>query len=183
MKRLVALLVPALFSAVPAASLSAQAAAPAAKAEDVASVDAVIKTLYDVISGPAGQKRDWNRFRSIFAPGARLIPTGRDAAGKARIAAVWSPDEYANTVGSRLEEGGFFETEIGRTMEQYGNIVQVFSAYDSKRTAADPKPFARGINSIQLFNDGTRWWIVSIFWEGETPSNPIPAKYLHAGKH
>jgi len=154
---------------------------PPAKAEDVSSMDAIIKALYDVISGPAGQKRDWDRFRSLFAQGARLIPTGHDQAGKGRIVAVWSPDDYAKAVGGRLEQGGFFEVEIGRTVEQYGSIVQAFSSYQSKRAASDEKPFARGINSIQLYSDGSRWWIVSIFWEGETPANPIPAKYLKEG--
>ena len=161
-----------LFAALPVLSANAQAtSAPAAKPADVASLDAIIKTLYDVISGPAGQARDWDRFRSIFAPGARLIPTGRDAA-------VWSPDDYVKTAGANLEKNGFFEREIGRTVDQYGNVVHVFSAYDSRRTAADAAPFSRGINSIQLYNDGTRWWVVSIFWESESPSNPIPAKYL-----
>ncbi|MEZ4458017.1 MAG: hypothetical protein R2882_15945 [Gemmatimonadales bacterium] len=147
------------------------------KAEDVGSIDAIIAALYDVISGPAGQAQDWDRFKSLFAPGARLIPTGRDPAGKGRLL-VWSPEEYAERAGANLEKNGFFEREIGRAMERYGNIVQVFSAYDSKRTAQDEKPFARGINSIQLFNDGSRWFVVTIFWESETPANPIPAQYL-----
>ena len=156
----------------------AQAPAPTPKPEDVGSMDGILKALYDVISGPAGQARDWDRFRSLFAPGARLIPTGRDAAGKAGVRVVWSPDDYAKAAGANLEKNGFFEREIGRTVEQFGGVVQVFSAYDSKRATADPKPFARGINSIQLYHDDTRWWVVTIFWEGESASNPIPEKYL-----
>lgn len=164
--------------ALPLNRVSGQAPTPpAAKAEDVSSMDAIIKTLYDVISGPAGQKRDWDRFRSIFASGARLIPTGRDAAGNGRTV-FWSADDYVKTAGGSLETSGFFEREIGRTVEQYGRIVQVFSAYDSRRTAADEKPFARGINSIQLFDDGKRWWIVTVLWEQESAANPIPAKFL-----
>jgi hypothetical protein len=159
-------------------TLSGQAATPPiAKAEDVGSVDAIVKTLYDVISGPAGQKRDWDRFRSIFVPGARLIPTGRDPAGKGRTV-MWSADDYVTTAGGNLEKNGFFEREISRVMEQYGRVVHVFSTYESRRTAADEKPFARGINSIQLFDDGTRWWIVTVLWEQESAANPIPAKYL-----
>jgi len=153
---------------------------PAAKPDDVGSVGAVIRALYDVISGPAGQARDWNRFRSLFAPGARLIPTGKDQSGVGRIR-VWTPDEYVQQAGPSLEQNGFFEREIGHVEERYGNIVQVLSAYDSKRTAADEKPFARGVNGIQLWNDGKRWWIVSIFWEQESPSTPIPAKLLKPG--
>ncbi|MBX3147504.1 MAG: hypothetical protein KF785_12120 [Gemmatimonadales bacterium] len=152
---------------------------PPAKTGDVESVDAIIKALYDVISGPAGQVRDWDRFRSLFAPGARLIPTGRDQQGKGRIASIWSPEEYAAVAGKRLEESGFFEREIGRVEERFGNVVHAFSSYDSKRTLEDPKPFSRGINSIQMLTDGTRYYIVSIFWDSETGSNPIPAKYLN----
>ncbi len=158
--------------------LAAQAAAsPVAKAEDVRSVDAVVQTLYAVISGPIGQKRDWDRFRSLFAPGARLIPTGRDPAGKPRVL-TWTPEDYVTTAGGNLEKNGFFEREINRTSDQFGKVVHLFSTYESRRTVADEKPFARGINSIQLFDDGTRWWIVTVFWEQESAANPIPAKYL-----
>lgn len=151
-----------------------------ARPADVGSVDAVIAALYDVISGPAGQARDWARFKSLFAPGARLMPTGKDQSGAGRMM-VWTPDEYVERAGSNLEKSGFFEREIGRATEQYGDIVQAFSTYDSKRALSDEKPFMRGINSIQLWNDGKRWWIVNIFWESETPANPIPAKYLKSG--
>ena len=159
---------------VPAAA--APAAIPARPA-DVESIDAIITALYDVISGPAGAKRDWDRFRSLFAPGARLIPTGgaRDGTPRQR---VMTPDEYATTAGASLERDGFFEIEIGRRMERYGRIVHLMSAYDSKRTLADPAPFMRGINSIQLWSNGSRWFVVTIFWEQETPENPIPASYF-----
>ena len=156
---------------------SAVRAVPRASPGDVASVDAIIAALYDVISGPAGQKRDWNRFYSLFYPGARLIPTGARPDGGARAYAI-TPQEYAERSGPQLERNGFFEREIGRTSEAFGNIVHAFSAYDSKRTAQDPAPFARGINSIQLLKDGDRWWIVTVFWDSERPGNQIPAKYV-----
>ena len=164
-----------------ASTLQAQAPVPPpppAKPEDVNSIDAIMKAVYDVISGPAGQKRDWNRMRSLFIPGARLIPTGRGQDGK-HGARVWSLEEYITRAGPGLEEGGFFERELGRVEERYGNIVHLMSAYDSKRTAADEKPFARGVNSFQLMYDGSRWWVVTIYWQGETPDNPIPAKFLN----
>lgn len=151
---------------------------PAARPADVNSVDAILKTLYDVISGPAGARRDWDRFRSIMAPNARLMPTRPTPAGGATVS-VWSADDYVNVAGAGLERSGFFEREIHRTTEAYGNILHVFSTYESRRTAdLSEKPFARGINSIQLLRDGGRWWVVSIFWDAERPDNPIPAKYL-----
>jgi hypothetical protein len=164
-------------AATPAAA--ATAATPAANPADVESVDAIMRALYDVISGPAGQRRNWDRMRSLFVPGARLIPTGRRPDGTRSIQ-VWTVDQYITTVGPRLEEIGFFERELARRTERYGNVVHAFSTYDSKRAASDPQPFARGINSIQLWNDGRRWWVVSIFWEGERPDNPIPARYMQS---
>lgn len=151
---------------------------PEATPADVASVDAILASLYDVISGPAGAKRDWNRFRSLMALNARLMPTRALPNGKADVV-VWSADDYVNAAGARLEQTGFFEREIHRTTESYGNITHVFSTYESRRTAdLSEKPFARGINSIQLLHDGARWWVVSIFWDAERPGNEIPAKYL-----
>jgi heme-degrading monooxygenase HmoA len=91
---------------------------------------------------------------------------------------VITPDEYATQVGPRLESSGFFEHEIARTTDTFGNVTHIFSTYESRRHAEDAQPFARGINSIQLFNDGARWWIVTIYWDSERPDNPIPAKYL-----
>ena len=166
-----------LFPALARAQAVADSTAPRANPADVASVDAIIASLYDVISGPAGQPRDWNRFRSLFAPGARLIPTRRATDAPPRPA-VLTPDEYAQRAGSALTQNGFFEHEIGRSIDRFGAIAQVFSAYESKRSASDAKPFARGINSIQLFDDGTRWYVVTIYWDSERAGNPIPEKYL-----
>ncbi len=147
--------------------------------EDVETLDGIMAALYDVISGPAGQERDWDRFHGLFLEGARLIPTQASPDGVYHQ--VWSPQEYSEGAGPMLEENGFFEREIGRTTETFGNITHVFSAYDSKRTLEDPAPFARGINSIQVLNDGERFWIVSIFWDSERGDNPIPDRYLNRG--
>jgi hypothetical protein len=133
--------------------------------------------VYDVISGPAGQKRDWDRMRSLFIPGARLIPTGPRRDGSYGSTAV-DVEGYISRSAPLLEKNGFFEKEIARRTEIYGHIAHVFSTYESRHKAEDPEPFARGINSFQLMNDGKRWWVVTIFWEGEDPSNPIPDKYL-----
>ena len=101
-----------------------------------ASIDWVITTMYDVISGPAGQKRDWDRMRSLFAPGARLIPTGKRPDGSA-VMMVWTVDQYISAAGASLEKDGFFEKEIGRHVDRYGDIVQVFSSYESKHLPTD----------------------------------------------
>ena len=150
---------------------------PAANPADVASPDAIIAALYDVISGPAGKKRDWDRFRSLVIPNGRFIPT-RVQQGGAASATVLSADDYIARAGAGLERNGFFEREVSRKTEQFGAIMHAFSTYESRRTAEDPKPFARGINSIQLLKDGGRWWIVTVYWDAERPGNEIPAKYL-----
>jgi hypothetical protein len=90
-------------------------------------------------------------------------------------------DQYITTAEGQLEKEGFFEREIGRHADRYGNVVQVFSSYDSRHAKDNEQPFARGINSIQLHHDGARWWVVSVFWEGESPANPIPAEFLGTG--
>jgi hypothetical protein len=151
-------------------------AVPAANPTDVASMDSIIAALYDVISGPAG-KRDWDRFRSLFVPGARLIPTGARPTGEVG-ARVLSPDDYAQRASALFDKEGFFEREAARRTEVFGHIAHVFSTYESRHASNDAKPFQRGINSIQLMNDGKRWWVVTIFWQGEDAKNPLPEKYL-----
>ena len=150
---------------------------PAANPADVSSPDAILAALYDVISGPAGQARDWNRFRSLFAPGARLIPTGRRPDGTTG-ARVLSPEDYIARTTPVFEKDGFYEKEIARRTERFGNILHAFSTYEARRKADDAQPFLRGINSIQLYFDGSRWWILTVFWQPETPDSPLPKDYL-----
>ena len=140
-------------------------------------MDAILRALYDVISGPAGP-RNWQRFYSLFAPGARLIPTRRPPNAPPQLA-VRTPAEFAAAAGPAFEHQPFYEREIGRTVETFGAVTQVMSAYASTRSPNDPAPFARGINGIQLFYDGTRWYVVTIYWDTERPGVPIPPRYLH----
>ena len=145
--------------------------------KDVSSPEAIVAAVYDVISGPAGQKRNWDRMRTLFVPDARMIPTGKRATGES-TRRVLTVEEYIINSGPFLEKDGFFEKEIGNKTEQFGNIVHVFSTYESKKTLADEKPFMRGINSFQLWYDGKRWWVITILWQSESKDNPIPEKYI-----
>ncbi|MBK9163771.1 MAG: hypothetical protein IPM21_07650 [Acidobacteria bacterium] len=150
-----------------------------AKPADVESIDSIMKAVYDVISGDAGVERDWDRFRSLFHKDARLIPTGKNPQTGVTGATVFTPDGYIERVSPVFAKQGFHEREIGRKVDRYGNIVQVFSTYAAFRSKTDKEPFMRGINSFQLLFDGKRWWVMTIFWEAETPENPIPKKYLN----
>lgn len=160
--------------AVAAQAPTAPTVIPTAASADVATPEAIVAALYDVISGDAGVARDWDRFRALFHPTARLMPIG--GAGPATLTLL-TPDEYIARAEPFLLRG-FHEREIARRFERFGHMAHVFSTYDSRRAASDPEPFTRGINSIQLFHDGTRWWILSVYWQGENPATPIPVDYL-----
>jgi len=149
---------------------------PEANPADVESIDTIIAALYDVISGPAGQTRDWDRFRSLFVPEARLIPTGMSPSGEFGHQ-ILSADEFVSNSAPFMEERGFFEIETARTTERFGQIAHVFSTYDSRWKETDAEPFDRGINSIQLLFDGERWAILNIFWAAERADLSIPERY------
>lgn len=148
---------------------------------DVSSIDAIMKAVYDVISGDAGQKRDWDRFRTLFYKDARMIPSGKNKDGVVG-ARVLSAEDYVTRASANMEKEGFYEREIARRADVYGNIAHVFSTYASFHKTDDKTPFQRGINSFQLLNDGTRWWVLTIYWQGETPETPIPKEYLKSRK-
>jgi hypothetical protein len=145
---------------------------------DVSTLDGIMKAVYDVISGDAGKARDWDRFRFLFHKDARLIPSNKNPQTGVIGANVLTPEQYITRVEPFFAKEGFYERELARHVDTYGNIVQVFSTYESRHKSDDKTPFARGINSFQLLNDGRRWWVVTIYWQAETPDNPIPERYL-----
>lgn len=147
---------------------------------DVESIEAIVAAAYDVISGPAGKKRHWKRERSLFISGARLIPTAVDAGRNDVDLApqVLDVDAYIARVESYFATTGFYEREVARRVEQFGQIAHVWSTYESRHDPNDAAPFMRGINSIQLFNDGSRWWILTIYWQHESRQHAIPEEYF-----
>jgi hypothetical protein len=140
-------------------------------------VDAILAALYGVISGPAGQKRDWDRMRSLFIPNARImviLPTPDEGYGVRNM----DVEGYISASGPLLERDGFFETEIARQVDTFGQLVQVFSTYEGRYREEDKEPRIRGINSIQLFHDGQRWWILGLVWRAEDATLKLPEQYL-----
>jgi hypothetical protein len=154
--------------------------APEANPRDMQSLDAIVAAIYDVISGPPGA-RDWNRFNSLFTKDARLIAVRVPKDGKPNLA-VMTPKDYADRAGSYFLEHGFFEHELSRKTDSFGAMTHIYTTYESRETK-DGKPIDRGINSMEFFYDGQRWWCVEIYWDAERPGNLIPEKYLAAKRN
>jgi hypothetical protein len=149
---------------------------------DAQSIDSILRAVYETISGPAGP-RDWDRERGLFAPGAILAPTRpRPEEGGATVE-LFDFDGYIASRSPFFAENDFYEWEIARQTFRFGNIAHVLSAYSAFRRPIDPEPLFRGINSLQLYCDGQRWWIVSILWDNERPGNGLPdwARVTDAG--
>ena len=152
---------------------------PAARPADVASVDAIVKAVYDVISGPAGAPRDWDRMRSLFAPEGRMMAVGKRPDGSVGMRPM-TPDDYIARNTRTFATTGFFESELARTTETFGQVAHVFSTYEARHAPSDATPFMRGVNSIQLVNDGKRWYVLSLVWRAEDPALPLPERYLQS---
>jgi hypothetical protein len=147
--------------------------APAAKIEDVNSIDAIVKAFYDTVSAPAGTPRQWDRDRSLYVPGARLVAIGVPTGATAPKAKVMDHQQYQDDSDGAMVRDGFYEKETHRVVRRFGSIAQVFSTYEL-RTTVDGPVKERGVNSLDLFYDGTRWWIASALWDTERTDNPIP---------
>ncbi|HMF89720.1 MAG TPA: nuclear transport factor 2 family protein [Candidatus Angelobacter sp.] len=129
---------------------------------DVSTLDGLIRVLYKVLSGPAGKRRDWERYRTLFMDGARLIPVVAVAGEKPRARPL-TLEDYIRRVDPIFAVEDFWERETSRQTEIFGRVAHVLSAYESLRRP-DGLPFERGTNSMQFFYDDSRWWVVSIIW-------------------
>ena len=151
---------------------------------DAASVDSIVAALYASVSHAPDASPDFERMRGIFLYVGMLVPPAKPGEEIKVTDVDGSAERYQKSVAARKEKAeaasGFFEREIARRADCFGNVCQVFSTYESRHTASDATPFQRGINSIQLVRDGKRWWIASVAWDVEKPENPIPAQYLPA---
>ena len=154
-------------------SVKVQTIAP--RPEDVSTPDGIMKAFYETISGPAGQPRQWARDRTLYIPGIHFVAAGVQD-GKV-IARVLDHQSYVEWVNEDFVREGFFEREVHRVTKRFGNIAHVFSTFESRRTLDGPL-IGRGVNSIELFYDGKRWWIASVSWDEERPDNPIPKEFL-----
>jgi hypothetical protein len=148
--------------------------------KDVASIDAIIHAVYDVISGPAGS-RDWERLRFLMHPATRMmrgLPAGTPAAALPTPGlAIFTSEQFIEYARDRVKAEDFYEYETGREVFQFSRLAHVVSAYASTH-AMDQAPFAGGINSIQLWYEDGRWWVLGILWDWADGENHIPAHLL-----
>ena len=159
---------------------SARPASPPAPGDGV-SVDAIIAALYESVSHPDGVEPDWARMRRIFLPVGMIVPPKKPTDDMFTVLDVDGFRDRVREGMATLKKDGktsaFFEKEVARQLDCFGNVCQAFSTYEARRAPTDEKPFVSGINSIQMLNDGQRWWVASIVWDTERPNNPIPAEY------
>jgi hypothetical protein len=153
-----------------------QTAAPA----DVESPQAIVKAAYDALARAPGQPFQWDRFRSLFLPEARLIPNTEQTQGRFTVHTVesfisWIDAGWKNVIGT-ANDRGFSEDEVKSHVEQYGDIAHAFSTYE-KHIWKDPEVRGRGVNSFQMVKKDGRWWITGIVWDEETGAGPVPARY------
>ncbi|MEL0650593.1 hypothetical protein V6246_04110 [Algibacter sp. TI.3.09] len=156
-----------------------KAVEPIDYSENFATVNNVVNTLYDVVSGKKDEERDWKLFKLLFHPDAKLITAGRNNEREFQVKFMGAAD-YMKSSSKWIASNGFVKKEMLRKTEEYGRMAHVFSSYKTYNTEDENKEDSemRGINSIQLLNDGERWWILNMYWTQETWLNPIPNKYL-----
>ncbi|HEV2288587.1 MAG TPA: hypothetical protein VGR81_06500 [Candidatus Acidoferrales bacterium] len=148
----------------------------APRPQDVSTMDGIIKAFYDVVSGPAGQPRQWSRDSTLYVPGVLFISTDVTKDGKP-YHEIMSHQQFVDKYNASVVSQGFYEQEIHRVTTRYGTIAHVMSTYVMRRTANGPL-IGRGVNSLELFYDGKRWWIVCDLWDEERPGNSIPKEFL-----
>ena len=140
-------------------------------------IDTLIKALYDSICGPPGKERKWDQMRPLFFDRAHMIRTDVLENGSPQ-AVVRDVEEYIESTKGFFDQKGFYEWEVARRTDLFGNVAHVFSTYEARFNPDDPEPFKRGINSIQLMHTGDRWMVMNIYFTQETEENPIPEVYL-----
>ena len=146
-----------------------------ARAADVETIDGIVAAFYEVISGPAGQPRDWGRDATLYLEPIYFTITSVDPQTGAPTARTIPNQEYVDSSDAWLVENGFVEREIHRETRRFGNVAHVWSTYEWETADGGT---GRGINGIHLFHDGSRWWITHATWDGERDDNPIPSEYL-----
>ena len=147
-----------------------------ARPGDVGTLDGLMRAFYDVVNVAPEQPRQWDRDRTLYVPWIRFVATSIDGSGKSKTA-IWTHQQYVEAT-EPLVKGGFKEWEIARKTKVYGNVAHIDSTYAGEANEGGKIERFRGLNSIEAYFDGTRWWISSVMWMSESPKHPIPQEYL-----
>lgn len=136
----------------------------APRPEDVGSIDGLMRAFYDVVNLPPDAPRQWARDRTLYAPWSRFVANGRGLK-------VYDHQTLVDDTEPLIQRG-FRERELQRLVRQYGNIAQVESSYETR--SGPDSHLSRGVNYLQLYFDGKRWWVASVVWQSEDAAHPIP---------
>jgi len=151
---------------------AADRAARANEHDETPAADSVVKAIDETLSGRAGEARNWSRFRSLMAPGARFVTESVAADGAVRREALGVEDLITSNENAFATQG-FFEHRVITHDEVWAHLAVIVTAFEI-RYASGEAPFARGIKHFELTSDGKRWFVESIVWEGETTASPLP---------
>lgn len=144
--------------------------------DEVGTLDGIIKAYYDVVTVKKGEKISYQRDSCLHVPNALVGSAQKGRGGKVSLKLI-TLKQFHQASDAFLEKDGFWEKEISRRVENFGAIYHVWSTYETKNVEDGPV-IERGINSIQLYFDGTRFWILSWIFDNESKEQPIPKKYL-----
>jgi hypothetical protein len=139
---------------------------------EFATIDGLMTALYESISGPPGGQ-DFELSRRIQHPDVRLVRTRLDETGKP-VAFSFSGDEYEANARALLADMPFYEVETERRVVRFGNVAQVFSAYEARTAPEGGELIKRGMNCAHLFDDGARWWLMHMIWDDERDGVEVP---------
>ncbi len=146
-------------------------------AANVSSIDSIVSSIYQVISGKKGEDRDWELHKTIFHPEARIISNYVDENGEYQISFL-TVDEYMEKYRTYFKNINLYEKDSNREIEIFNNMAHVFSTFESYKSPDDPDPVNIGTASIQLYNDGERWYVLNMYYKNETEKDKVPDKYL-----
>jgi hypothetical protein len=130
-----------------------------------------LESLYDVISGPVGEERDWDRFRGLFVEGARMTIVVPQDDGTNRIVTL-SPEDYIERAGPNLVANGFTEVELDRRTYNYGDMATVLSTYEGIYQSTG-EVMAVGLNTLVIVREGEEWKVASIAWRAADEDWPL----------
>lgn len=140
----------------------------------VKSIDGIVKEVLRLVSGEKGKTRNWEALRNLFLPTATFTVLNNSDSIPQPVETV-SLDDFIKLMHDEYYEQGYLEYEIGKTIDEYNGIANVFQSFYGKDSENREE---RGINSYQLVYFKKRWWVANLLWTGDTNGVKIPDKYL-----